>query len=123
MGKSPGKLVDIDLLLSFFLSGLRWHLPGLPELPLEQRLHLLLAGKSFFHFYNLFYKKSLLPVFLFFVRLVLYVRRILRSIRACCRRPSSDIYYRTTSTGQHIQPTQAAKTVRDNQSATTQASR
>ena len=37
----------IDLLLSFFLGGLRWHLlSGLPELPLKQRLLLLLAGEA-----------------------------------------------------------------------------
>ena len=33
--------------LSFFLRGLRWHLSGLSELPLEQCLFLLLAGESF----------------------------------------------------------------------------
>ena len=33
------------LYLSFFLSGLRWHLSGLSELPLEERLLLLLASE------------------------------------------------------------------------------
>ena len=33
-----------------FLGGLRWHLSGLSELPLEQRLRLLLAGEHFSFF-------------------------------------------------------------------------
>ena len=32
----------------FFLSGLRWHIPGLSELPPQQRLLLLLVGDSLF---------------------------------------------------------------------------
>ena len=39
------------------LSGLRWHLPGLSELPLEQRLLLSLARKSLFPFFSFCFKR------------------------------------------------------------------
>ena len=60
------------------------------------------------------------PIFSFFVGL-LFMRTT--NIRPCCRRAPSDVYYHTASTAQCSQPAQAAKEVRPDQSATTQASR
>ena len=39
--------VIIDVFLPFFLGGLRWHLSGLSELPLKQRIRLLVTGEPF----------------------------------------------------------------------------
>ena len=78
------------LILSLFLNGIHWHLSGLSELPLEQRLFLLLAGEPFFLFHS--FTKSLF--FLFFLwTFFLY-------LRACCRRASTA----STASAQRNQP-------------------
>ena len=76
--------------------------------------------KKFSPFFSPFWKNSLLFPVLFFVSLFFY------AFDACmraCSRASSDIYYRTASTAQRSQPAQAAKQVRADQTATTQADR
>ena len=56
------------LFLSFFLSGLHWHLSGLSELELEQRPLQLLAGEPFpffsFCFRTVSYTHLTLPTIL-----------------------------------------------------------
>ena len=51
-------------ILSFFLSGLHW-VSGLSELPLEQRLLLLLAGASLFPFFYPFQEEPSFSFYLF----------------------------------------------------------
>ena len=55
-------LTPIDLFLSLCLSGLHWHLSGLSELSLEQRLLILLAGESFP--FSLCCRRAIFPQFL-----------------------------------------------------------
>ena len=77
--------------MSILLSGLRWHLSGLLELPLEQRLLVLLAGGPF----HPFLEETFLDLFVF-CGSFFFVRT--QYVRACCR--GSDIYCGTASTAQ-----------------------
>ena len=89
-----------------FFSGLHWHLPGLSELPLEQRLFLLRTGQPFSLF--IFYKFVFQFLFCgpFFI---------------CTSMLSSSIN-RNHSTAQSTLH-KATKQVRADRNATTQASR
>ena len=112
--KIPKSIVPVRIDF-FFLSGLCWHLPGLSELPLEQRLLLFIAGEYFpFSFFHQFYGNSFLfPIFCFCGPF--------SCIRECCRRAS------TARTAQHSTAQsalhKAANQVRADHSATAQASR
>ena len=77
------------LLLSFFLSRLRWHLSGLSELPLQQRLLLLLTGESFPFFHDVSEDQCFSN----------FCSKICCMIRACCRRAPT--VFTTASTAQH----------------------
>ena len=103
--------------MSFFLSGLRWHLPGLSELPLKQRLLLLFAGECF-PFFSLCFGRAIYMYILCFLGLAF------AHVRACYRGASTVLQYRTHSR-QHstLSPRKAANQVRAHQSAITQASR
>ena len=105
--------------LSFFLRGLRWHLSGLSELPLEQCLFLLLAGESF-PFSIRFSKSHFFPTLCFCGPFFCTMYgHVVEHLLLCI------LQYRQHSAAQHgaISPHKAAKQVRADRSATTQASR
>ena len=103
----------VFLVLVFLPNGLHSHLSVLSELPLEQRLLLLLVGE-YFPFLPLFFRNALFFLFFFLWAFFPYVL-----VRACCRRASTA----NTALQSAIRPAQTAKQLRADQSATTQASR
>ena len=105
------KTPSIHRLTFVFLSGLRWQLSGLSELPLKQRLLLLLSCQSSFF---IMFSKSHIFLFFAFVGLFKY------HVRACCRASNAILQYRKHSA---VIPHKAAKQVRADQNATTQASK
>ena len=74
------------LFLSFFLSGLHWHLSGLSELELEQRPLQLLAGEPFPFFSFCFRKRASFFHFLVGLFSVICTRMLLSST---CRKHST----------------------------------
>ena len=116
--------------LSLFLSGLRWHLPGLSELPLEQRLLLLLAGKSPLPFYSCCFRRRAFSHIFVFLRkttslFFLYVCYY-AAVVVAHHQISTTLPYRKHSTTQHsaVNPhNKQQKQLLADQRATTQASR
>ena len=93
----------------FFLSDLRWHLSGLSELPLAQRLLDITCQRVFS------------PFFVAFVSVFCTGTMV----QAYYRRASTVLHCREHSTAQHSEVSlqQATKRVRADESATTQVSR
>ena len=98
------------MLLSLLLSGLRWHLSGLLELPLEQRLFLLLilAGEPFPFLFHVLLEERIFSLFFCFCGPFFC---IMSYEHVVVEHQPAVLYCSTASTAQHsaISPHKAAK--------------
>ena len=114
------------MLLSLLLSGLRWHLSGLLELPLEQRLFLLLilAGEPFPFLFHVLLEERIFSLFFCFCGPFFC---IMSYEHVVVEHQPAVLYCSTASTAQHSTAqsahTKPQKQIRAEQRATTEASR